>query len=189
MIIYSAFGCFAMLFANPHVWSPPLPRLLYMAAYAVQIGLLVSTPMYERTRPGWIPGPSSGPWLPVPRLWLVLVSAAAGLGITLLRLGNLRPIPCPAHVKVLAHLPCLAGGTGEPFAYRWFAGYTQNLANGSTRWLNIAAPRGLQVLPFAMDWFMWCLAILLVFYCIGLNGSREPNPPLRYAPLPAPEGP
>jgi hypothetical protein len=173
MITYSAVGCFLMLFGSTHWWSPPLPRLLYMTCYTLQVALLISTPMYQRTRPGWTPGRSSGPWLPVPRVWALLASAGVGLGITLLHLGNLRPIPCPAHIKALAHMPCLAAGTGEPFAYSWFGGYVQIPADGITRWLNVATPSGLQVTAFATDWAMWSVGVLLVFYLIGLNYSRE----------------
>ena len=190
MIAYSAFGCLLMLFGGSQVWVPILARLSGMVCYVFQIALLVSTPMYLRSRPDPVPGRSRAPWLPVPRVWALLVSAGGGLGITLLHLGNLRPIPCPAHVTVVAHTPCLAGGYGEPFAWTWFGGYTQNTAYDMTRWLHVATPSGVQVAPFAADWAMWCLAILLVFYLIGLNQSREySGPPQRYAAGPAPAGP
>lgn len=190
MIVYSAFGCFVMLFGSSQVWAPILPRLSNMVCYVFQIALLISTPMYLQSRPDPVPGRWRAPWLPVPRVWALLGSTGGGLGITLLHLGNLRPIPCPAHVTVLAHTPCLAGGFGEPFAWSWFGGYTQNTADGMTRWLHVATPSGVQVAPFAADWAMWGLAILLVFYLIGLNQSRGyPRPRQRDDAGPAPAGP
>lgn len=190
MIAYTATGCFVMLFGSSQGWVPIFPRVLYMACYVFQIALLISTPMYERSRPGPVVRRSPAPWLPVPRVWALLASAGGGLAVTLLHLGNLRPIPCPAHVTVLAHTPCLAAGTGEPFAYSWFGGYTQNTADGMTRWLHIATPSGLQVTPFAADWAMWGFAILLVFYLIGLNQTHEFSDPLqRSVGGPTPAGP
>jgi len=189
MITYGALGILATIFGSTHWWSPPLPRLLNMAYYMLQIALLVSTPMYQRTRPGWAPGGSRPTaLLPSPPIWTLLVSASAGLVITLLQIGNLRAIPCPAHVKVLAHTPCLAGGTGYPIAYRWFSGYIQLYGdNDKVRWLNVAAPRGLQVAAFATDWALWSLGIVLALYLIWLNHSREyANPPQQYGePSPA----
>jgi hypothetical protein len=190
IVAYSAVACFLMLFGTTQGWSPPLPRLWHMVSYVAQIALVVSTPMYQRSRRGWTPGPPAGPWLPAPRVWALLVSAAGGLGITLLHLGNLRSIPCPAHVRVLAHTPCLAGGTGMPFAYDWWGGYVQIAAHGNFRFLFVAAPRGVQVAAFATDWAMWGLGILLVLYLAGLNHSREYSAlSQRPAADPAPAGP
>ena len=173
MITYSCLGVFLLLFGTAHGSLAASSRLVYLACYMLQVALLVSAPMYQRTRPGWAPGGSQlTPWLPRPPVWALLVSTAAGLGIILLPFQDLRPIPCPAHVKILAHTPCLSVGTGNPAPYRWMFGYIQ-MHGGNTRWLNVAAPSGLQVAAFAADWALWSLGILLGLYLAWLCCRRE----------------
>jgi hypothetical protein len=62
-----------------------------------QIALLVSTPVYERTRKDCADRPPSGARMwPTPPWWLAAVALAAGLLITLLFLGteDLQSVPC-----------------------------------------------------------------------------------------------
>jgi hypothetical protein len=174
MITYSALGIPIVIFGSTHVSASGWPRLPYIGCYTLQIALLVSTPMYLRTRPRWTAGRSGGPWLPAPRLWAVLVSAVAGLGITLLDIENLHALPCPAHAGALARIACLSDGTGYPVPYRWSGGYIQLYGSQSdVRFLNVAAPGGVQAAAFATDWALWSLVILLVLYLVWLNHHRE----------------
>ena len=173
MIAYSALGVLIAIFGSTHGSVSPLPLLLYVGCCTLQIALLVSTPMYQRTRSGSAGQWLAARWLPSPPIWTLLVSAGAGLGITLLDIENLRAIPCPAHVRVLARTPCLSDGTGYPIAYRWSGGYIQLFGNGNVRWLHMAVPGGLQAAAFATDWALWSLAILLVLYLAWLSHRRE----------------
>jgi hypothetical protein len=174
MITYSTLGIPIAIFGSTHGPESPWPRLLYVGCYTLQIALLVSTPMYQRTRPGRMRGRWPGPWLPVPRVSTLLLSAGAGLGITLLDIENLHALPCPAHAGALARTACLSDGTGYPVPYRWSGGYIQLYGNQSdVRFLNVAAPGGLQAAAFATDWALWSLVILLVLYLVWLNHHRE----------------
>jgi len=95
MITYSVIGVLAMLIGSTSWWSTQAPalRFEYFVCYLLQICLLVSTPMYERTRPGWSPHrfpPTQ--FLPAPRIWMVLASTTIGLIITLLPLAGLQSV-------------------------------------------------------------------------------------------------
>lgn len=195
MITYSAAGVFIVLFSSTHWWSTaPSPRLSALVCVLVQIGLLVSSPMFQRTRPGWSPGqfqPGQFPpaqFLPAPRMWTVLVSGGAGLATTLLPFRNLRALPCPATNVRLAP-PCLADGSGYPVAYH-FDGGILTLHAGNAHWLYVLAPRGIEVAAFAADWAMWSLGVLLVLYLAQLDLSRGYcDPPQRHVAEPGPAGP
>jgi hypothetical protein len=192
LIAYSILGILTMLFGSTSSWWPDAAavRLGPFACYLAQICLLVSTPMYERTRPGR--SPASLPatqFLPAPRLWMLPASVAAGVIITLLPFADLRALACPPRPSA-ADGACLAQGTGYPIAYR-FDGGIVTLHAGNVQWLNVAAPRGLQVIALAADWAMWTLAVSLVLYLVWLNmhreyGSYRPGP---VAPSPAPASP
>jgi hypothetical protein len=174
MVAYSILGVFILLFGSTSSWGPAaaVDRLGSFAYCLAQVCLLVSSPMYERTRRGRSPGRLPPmPFLPAPRVWTVATSVAAGLIITLLPVANLRALACPPGHSAAAG-PCLAQGTGYPIAYRFDGGIT-TLHAGNVQWLNVAAPSGLQVIAFAADWAMWTLGVALVLYVVWLGIHRE----------------
>jgi hypothetical protein len=192
MIAYSMVGVLIMLFGSTSSWQPDpaAVRLGPFACYLAQVCLLVSAPMYERTRPSWSPArfPSSR-FLPAPRVWTVPASLAAGLIITLLPIYNLRGLACPAGHSAAPAGPCLAQGTGYPIAYHFDGGIVR-LPGGNIQWLDVLAPRGLEVIAFAADWAMWSLSVALILYLLSLEVRRQHDPsgPRRVASSPAPAG-
>jgi hypothetical protein len=176
MITYSLFGVLAMLSPSTLSSAGVVARLEVFICCVVQVLLLVSTPMYQRTRPGssqderW-----ATPFLLAPRIWMVLASVAGGLVITVLPLVGwygLRDSPCwPGHPA--AHWgPCMALGYGRPFAYRFRGGIMQ-FREDSTHWLFVAAPQGIHPAAFAADWAMWSISALLALYLVSLSRRRD----------------
>jgi len=157
MITYSIAGAFAVFYSSTH-WGPSEPvaaGFVALACALVQVGLLISWPMYERTRTGWSPGQlQANQFLPWPKLWVPVSGVAGGLLMTLLPFSDgLRQTACSASGS-----SCRASGFGYPIAYR-FA-------------YNDLAPRGIAVGAFAADWVLWCLAILLVLYLVQVSRNR-----------------
>ncbi len=175
LIISGVLGVFAVLFAGAHHWPvAPSDRLWQLLCYLLQVGLLVSAPMYERTTPGLRSAQSGqGRFLPLPPPWTVLLSGGAGLLITLLPLWHFQALACPTgHGLAASRSPCLADGAGYPIAYRFYSGiFTMHADN--IRWLNIAAPQGIQVPAFAADWAMWTAGVFLMLYLAWLSSSRD----------------
>lgn len=182
LIAYSILGVFIVLFGSTSSSSPDAAavRLGLFACCLAQVCLLVSAPMYERTRSGWRPGRlPPAQFLPAPRVWTVATSVAAGLIVTLLPFANLRAVACPPGHSA-ADGQCVAQGAGYPIAYRFDGGITTMHA-GNVQWLNVAAPTGLQVIAFVTDWAMWSLSVGLVLYLVWLDvhrarGSSGPEP-------------
>jgi hypothetical protein len=178
MITFSVLGAFAEFVGITH-WgaSEPLAASsLVLTCILAQIGLLVSTPMYERTRPGWSPGqPQAAPFLPQPKVWAVLATTAGGLVMALVPFSDgLRGTICSA--GGVRPVPCEAAGSGYPIAYRFP--------------YNNLAPRGFHIAAFAADWVLWSLAIFLLLYLLQLSRSRENSDPAqRPAVDPVPAGP
>jgi hypothetical protein len=188
MIAYSILGVSVMIAGGPSSWSTEASALRFAAliCYLAQICLLVSAPMYQRTRPGRsFDSRQPAQFLSAPPMWMVLVSAAAGVVVTLLPIAGRRTVACrPGHPA--AHFgPCLAQGTGYPLTYRFSGGIIQISHAGNVHWLNVAAPHATQVAAFAADWGMWSLGAFLVLYLAWLNrrrecaaaGARRPVPP------------
>lgn len=178
MISYGLAGVFAVFFGSAR-WGAAEPfatNFLALGCALAQIGLLVSTPMYLRTRPGWSRGQlQADQLLPWPRLWVVTASTAGGLVMALLPFSDgLRETVCSAGGARPASCP--AAGYGYPIAYRFAT--------------NDLAPRGIVTTAFAADFVLWSLLILLVLYLLQLSRSREiPAPRQRHAVEPAPARP
>jgi hypothetical protein len=166
MITYSILGVLAVFFGSAHL-GPVKPLgaiLLTLTGILAQIGLLVSSPMYQRTRPDGYPSTGQGdPFLPWPKVRSLLAGAGGGLVMALVPFSDgARETLCSAGSGHPAS-PCQTSGFGYPIAYRF-------------SWDDLA-PRGINSAAFATDWALWGLSILLVIYLVQLNRSREYSKP------------
>jgi hypothetical protein len=96
IVVYTA-GWIAGILWSPGMKSGGLVGLGLLASCLAQIALLVSTPIYERTRKDWADRPAGRAVLwPVPPWWMAAAGLAAGLLITLLFLGSMgwKSVPC-----------------------------------------------------------------------------------------------
>jgi hypothetical protein len=93
-----------------------------LTLYAAQIALLISLPVYGRTRPAPVLVRARG-WarlLPRPPAWLLACGLAAGLLVTLACLGNMDFIPL-AGCRPAGSSACVAVGEGYPL--RWLTAH------------------------------------------------------------------
>jgi hypothetical protein len=178
MIIYSVLGAFPVFYGST-LWGPSEPlaaSFLVLTSALVEVALLVSTPMYQRTRP-WSQGQiQAGAFLPWPRPWVALSGVAGGLVMALVPFSDgLRETVCST-IGAGSAQSCQAFGFGYPVAYR-FA-------------YNHLAPRGIVIGAFATDWALWSVSILLVLYLIQVSRSRKASDPgMRLTAQPAPARP
>jgi hypothetical protein len=168
LIGWSALGYTAVAATIARVWS--LPALTLLAIYAIQIALLTSPAVCQRTRrddPADLPGP--GARRSRPPLWLISTGLLTGLVVTLLYLGNMTwtPIPgCGAPGASLHQLPARCIGLAQGYPLRFLTAY-----------------QGIPVInkpALIRDWAQWSLISFSAFYLIWLR--RDPGPP---APEPA----
>jgi hypothetical protein len=98
IILYTISGIagHAGLLSSPGMRSGSLISLGLLAIYLVQIALLVSTPVYNRTRKNQADLAPDGArlWVLPPR-WMPVAAAAAGVIITLLSRGNMTYLNAP----------------------------------------------------------------------------------------------
>jgi hypothetical protein len=154
-------------------------RLGLLAAALVQLALLVSTPVWARTRPEGRPGPPAAPLWPPLRLRTLFAGIGAGLILTLLPVGatRLQPIlSCPAlpglvPAREQAHAHCQQTVSGLPVAYRNWGIGNEDLPGG--RSIGLVLRPGLRPSSFAIDWLLWGLAAFSVAYLVGVSGDRE----------------
>jgi hypothetical protein len=95
IIVWTALG-FTGMFSSPELRSGSLVPCWLLVAYAAQIALLLTAPVYDRTRKDpadCYPGPTAV--LPAPPKWMLPAAVAAGGLLTLVFLANMSPEPVP----------------------------------------------------------------------------------------------
>lgn len=165
LIGWSALGYAAVATMIARVWS--LPALGLLAIHAVQIALLTSPAVYQRTRRddhAALPGPrAQRGW---PPLWLVSAGLLAGLVVTLLYLANMSwtPIPgCGVPGASLEQLPARCIGLAQGYPLRFLT------ADQSIPLIDKEA--------LIKDWAQWSLVSFSVFYLLWLRrGTGPPGP-------------
>jgi hypothetical protein len=117
LIIVFTLSLMQQLLWGADLKSGGLVSLGLLGLCLAQIALLVSTPVYERTRKDWADKPPSvaRPW-PIPRWWMAAVALAGGLLFTLLFLGSedLWTVPCISAPRSASPAQCVAVAQGFP---------------------------------------------------------------------------
>ena len=148
----------AAIRVGPSGWN--LSVLGLLAIYAAQLGLLLSPAVYQRTRPGPLPGQAADRFAAqaTPPLWMMLTALLVGVVVTLLFLGSMdyAALPgCGQAGATTAQLPNSCFGLQQGFPLRFLAAY-QGIPQ-----INKAA--------LIKDWAQWSLVSFSVLYLLRLQ--------------------
>jgi hypothetical protein len=195
LIILYTIGGIAGLLNSPGMRSGSLISLGLLAIYLVQIALLVSTPVYNRTRKnrtGLAPD-GSRPWV-LPSRWMPIAATAAGVIITLLTLVNwsFQPVPgCQAWSYLAARsappAQCTTLAEGYPVQYL-SAMPTLGLDPGSkvtAANLDVFAYPVISKSAAAEDLAIWTLVSFTTFYLLWPPSRRPAESAAIREPAPA----
>ncbi|MBO0817429.1 MAG: hypothetical protein J2P30_20060 [Actinobacteria bacterium] len=164
LLIVTALSFGGAAFMQARSWSPLVFGLL--AIYGAQFLLLVSPAVYQRTRPGAVPGQApAGQRRWRPPLWLPLSALLVGLVVTLLYLGNMgfQAVPgCGPAGATMAELPARCITLAEGYPVRFLTAYQSIPEIGTT--------------SLTVDWGQWSLVSFTVLYLAWFLEVR-PVPP------------
>jgi hypothetical protein len=179
IIVFTVTGALACI-NSASTRSGGLLSFGFVAIYALQLGLLVSPPVYRCTRR---PGdrdqePASGLWV-VPPCWLVAAGAGAGLIVTLLYLGNMSSVPvpgCAASATGTGHpaAGCTTLAEGYPVHFLSAAPYL-SLDPGPTvkvADISVFASPVIDKTAFGLDFATWAAVSVLALYMLWLPSRR-----------------
>lgn len=184
IILWTAGGS-AAAFTSLAMRSGSLVPCWLLAAYAAQIGLLLTAPVYDRTRKDpatGYPGPTA--LLPAPPAWMLPTAVAAGAILSLVFLGSMSAQAVPGcqspgylapHTAPLAR--CQTLGQGFPVHYL-SAFPSLGLANGSKITpsnMSLTANADINKHAIVEDLAVWTLAAALAMYMLWIP-SRRPAP-------------
>jgi len=161
---WSALGYTAVATTIARAWS--LPALSLLAIYAIQLALLTSPAVYQRTRGddhATLSHPSARSARPP--LWLISTGLLAGLVVTLLYLANMNwtPIPgCGGPGASPDQLPARCIGLAQGYPLRFLT------ADQNIPVINKEA--------LVKDWAQWSLVSFSAFYLLWLRRDPVPEP-------------
>jgi hypothetical protein len=159
LIIVSCASCAVTAFAVARLWDPPIIALVIICV--AQVALLVSPPVYGRTRrPALIPVRARG-WAPLvrwPPVWLLPCGLLAGVVVTLACLGSMDWVAIPG-CRPAASDACTALAEGYPL--RWL----------TARQSEPVISKG----ALLKDCAQWALASTSVQYLAWLRPTASPS--------------
>lgn len=192
IIVFTITGANAMISSGMMRAGDPV-AIGFLAIYAVQVAILLSTPVYNRTRQDQAHLPSAGASLwEIPPRWMPVAAAAGGIVITLLFLGNMSYQPvssCQARGYLSPHAAPLArcGTLAEGYPLHYLSAYpAAGLNTGST-----VSPANLSVFAepvinkgaAAADLAVWGLVTFAACYMLWLPSRRPAGSPAAAQPV------
>jgi hypothetical protein len=195
IIFYTACGIEGLV-NSPGMRSGSLVSLGLLAIYLVQIALLVSTPVYNRTRKNQTRGlaPDVARLWVLPAQWMPIAAAAAGVIITLLSLGNMsfQPVPgCRAPGYLAPHSAPLDGCTtlAEGYPIHYLSAMPALTLNSGSKVtaanLDMFADPVISKSAVARDLPIWTLVSFAAFYLLWLPSRRPAESAATREPAPA----
>ena len=175
ILVWTILG-FAGTFMSQALQSGSLVPCWLLAGSAGQLALLLSAPVYARTRKFPVAGePGRAVLWPVPPLWTLPAAAAAAVACTLLGLGSMDyprpPVPdCGAAACTLSQ--------GYP-AHFLTAAQGVSLGDGVGQFLSQLAGAAYNASALAEDLALWFVTAFALIYLLWIP-SRRPaeSPPL-----------
>jgi hypothetical protein len=178
---------FAGTFLSQALQSGSLVPCWLLAGSAGQLALLLSAPVYDRTRKDPLaryPG-SVSPW-PAPPRWMLPAAAAAAAVCMPLGLGSMGPPPgpgCDTVSSLAASCPPL--GQGYPVHFLT-ANPVLSLQDGVRPFLSSLSGAVISTGALAEDLALWALAAFAAMYLLWLP-QRRPDPARTITVLAAPD--
>lgn len=194
IIIYTIIGAGAVINSGSARSGDPVAFGL-LAIYLLQLGILLSTPVYNHThQDGTGRQPVAARFWEVPPLWMPFAAAASGLVITLLFLGNMsfQPVSdCQAPGSLAPHAAplasCVTLAEGYP-AHFLSASPSVTLNSGSAVTaanMNVFASPYVNKGAAAEDLAIWAVASFLACYLLWLPSRRPTRSAATDQPVPA----
>jgi hypothetical protein len=186
MLLWTAVG-FAGAFASPAMQSGSLVPCWLVAGYAGQLALLLSTPVYDRTRKDpAVRYPSPVSLWPAPRRWILPGALATALVCMPLGLGSMDLALVPGCESVSSPAAsCMTISQGFPVHFLSSA-QGVSLDGGFRMFLSDVAGAAYSAGALAEDLALWTLAALALIYLLWIP-RRRPDPARPVTILAAPD--
>ena len=186
IMAWTVFG-FAAAFFSVSLRSGSVVPVWLLVGEAGQIALLLSQPVYERTRKDpAAPYPSPTSLWPAPPRWMLAAAPAAAAVGALLGLGSMGPPPDSGCSRGQLGSSCMTISQGFPVHFL-NASPVVSLQDGFRPFLSSLAGAAISRGALAEDLALWTLAAFVSMYLLWI-ASRRPEPGPSAEGVVAPEG-